>query len=146
MLIDLADAVKNELNDPDNVWSLAFTAERMNDTTKKLEDLSSLQVTVRPNSAQRTRVTRQHMQTDYGIGIGLRQTVAGGPSAANTGTDGLVALCEELAAHFDGFVTTVGSVTATVTDSETVIVMDDESLRQRNLFVGVVNLSFRAVQ
>jgi len=97
LLTDMADAIVTELNSQE--FSLGFRASRVNVPSEKLEDLSRLYVEVVPRARVKTQILRDRYQFDMSFLIGIRKALN---SDANSESDPLIALGEEIDEHFVG--------------------------------------------
>lgn len=136
-LEDIADAVTAAINGAE--WAQEFTAERVVDTTKTVEQLQSLSVVVHPYDMTRERLDQAGVQVDHVISIGIRQQLA---NTTNADVDPLNKLTQDMAAFFDTFfVAGEGDEEALVDVADTPI-LAEPSLLRKNLYLGVVRLTF----
>lgn len=141
----LGDLIADEINA--RLWSRALVAVRSNRASIDRETAETIHVTVVPVSKKRTRITRGVIQDICTFAIGVQQAVA---TTGTAYTDDLIALCEEIQAHFDeGNVLTgedgikaVCEDTSLGGDSDSPILATEESLGLL-LYTGVVSVTFR---
>ena len=137
----IADAVVTELNA--QTWVESFTAVRRN--LLDLEhhtDLDSLTVVVVPRIRERQVEDRSTNRITYTVDVGVLQRIdAATATTANTATDPLFELVEDIDDHFDGQLP--GYSTAWSAGSE--FLVDLAELQERHRFVGVLSLSFRVL-
>jgi len=91
----VADAVVTELDGES--WSLEFTAMRAWRCRHKLDELTTLRVTVLPGPSSVETLTRGRDTEKYTTDIVIQKQV---DPDDNTAVDALVALAEEIRAHF----------------------------------------------
>lgn len=92
----IADAVVAQLNSAE--FSLPFVAVRSLLPEYSIAELAELRVTVVPPRVEITRETRASQQFDVDLSIGVQKAVA---DIAPATIEPLLALAEEIAAHFD---------------------------------------------
>ena len=144
LILDIADAVVNELNSAK--FSLPFTAARAYAPRFDLSELATLTVTVVPKALGIAVVSRSARQREYQVDVAVQQRVA----VADTGevdpleVDPLMALAQEIAEHFEALVVeTDPEAVCTKIDNDPIYI--PEHLRERRLFTSVLTLTFVAL-
>jgi len=101
VLVNVAEAVKAELNNPSAPFSQAFVAERVWVAAFKLEELRELKVAVAPRTSEYGAGTRAGPSRDITIDVCVMKRL-GDRDAEMADADGLMELVEEIAAYLDG--------------------------------------------
>jgi hypothetical protein len=94
-VLDIADAVVAEL--VTGSFSQPFLPTRAYAPVRDLSEMKDLQVTVVPRSVEEDLAGRSSLQSRYQIDIAIQQKI---DTASNTQADALMALVEEIKAHF----------------------------------------------
>jgi hypothetical protein len=144
---EIAEAVKDFLNDDARGFSQAFAATRRYAPLENYEDLQEIDVAVvgsnrsRSWAAQWASRSKSGKSTPIYVFVVKRLSQASDPAtpAANTEIDALLALCEEID---DSFLTgPFASTGASLSPDESTITVDAEALKQK-LFFAVITLPF----
>jgi len=137
VILEIADAVVAELNGTS--FSVPFTAVRRYQPKFDLMEMQTLHVSVVPRSLLAAKsVDRNKASVDYLIDVGVQQKT----DMSQAALDGLMALVEEIAAHFEGKpLAGYAAARCMVVKNEPVYFPDHlEQLRQ---FTSVLTLTFR---
>ncbi len=140
LITQVAESVVAELNAA--TFSLPVTATRSYLPRVELANLKTLQVTVVPSSLVVATASRGQTQHDVAIDIAVQQKLA---SEQNVDLDPLLALAEEIAAHFRG--RRLDSFPdALWVKTEFKPIFAPEHLDQLRTFTSVLTLTFRVIQ
>ena len=151
-IITIADAVVVELNEPDNAWSLPFTASRVYVPVRDLKDMAEsreIVVGVVPKSLKPRLLNRAGANMyDYFIDIGIQRVIGVGPMSdadINAAADPLMSLAEEVvSAFFLEDLPIVGwNVTPKCIDAENTPIYHPPDIDEKKLFTTVVTLNYR---
>ena len=139
-VVIIAEAVKDALNAGE--FSQAFEADRTYRPARELTELATLRVTVVPRSVADEAASRSGDATEYGVDVAVRKKLSA--EAVDAEADELVALCEEIVAHFRRK-RLGGAVDAICSRTENVPVFSAEHIEESCVFVGVVTLLFKLI-
>ena len=140
LITHVAESVVAELNAA--TFSLPVTATRSYLPRVELANLKTLQITVVPSSLVVATASRGQSQHDVAIDIAVQQKLG---SEQNADLDPLLALAEEIAAHFRG--RRLDSFPdALWVKSEFKPIFAPEHLDQLRTFTSVLTLTFRVIQ
>lgn len=139
-VVIIAEAVRDALNA--GSFSQGFQADRTYRPARELTELAALRVTVVPRSIADEAASRSGDATEYGVDVAVRKKLSA--EAVDAEADGLVALCEEIVAHFRRR-RLAGEADAICSRTESVPVFSAEHLETSNVFVGVVTLYFKVI-
>ena len=140
VIIDIAEAVKNELNNPGQPgFSQSFTAERHYQPLFELPDMKTLHVTVVPKGAEISSGSRGRNQHDYQIDVAVQRKPS---DSDNTEVDALMALVEEIADFFALRRLTDFSEAIWVA-AENEPIYSQEHMEQLRQFTSVITLTYR---
>lgn len=148
-LRELCAAIVSQLNDPENTWSLEFTAARGYVPSFTLKQLSTLAVVVVPHSFSTERNDETGWRTMPAVDIGILKKLplkSGDDSFAdNPNFDPLIDLVSELIAFFqsDGY---HGVAEYDVHSITSVPIYDREAMIQERQFTAVLTVTFLAVE
>ncbi len=136
-IISIADDVVTVINGGSFTIPDVFTAERLFVPEFKLEDISSLKVSVLPANMPEIITARSQSQRDFVIMIGIQKKT----DNLTTDFDDLVEFVEEINAlfRFEKLPVTEVSWIASETDP----VYDPDYATQINTFTSVLSLTFR---
>ena len=139
-VIDIADAVKEELNG--HTFSQPFTAERAYQPTFELADMQTLHVTVVPKSVTTAIASRSGDQVDYAVDIGVQKKLGENP---DTDADEMMALVEEIAGFLNrrGLAGTPGMVWVRTQNEP---IFSPEHFEQLRQFTSVLTVTYRALE
>ena len=134
VVAQLADAVVAELNSAvlDGVLATRSWLPRVD-----LKDLDQTRVTVAPRSLERRRESRAEASRQATVDVAVQQHV--GPDGQEA-IDGLVALAEQIAEHFDGWA--CAQPMAVCTAAEHKVLAAPEHLDQHHVLTSLVTLNF----
>ena len=138
---DIAEAVKEELNDQYSPGT--FTATRRYIPITKLEDLTTLAVTVVPKSAEREPVNRADTIHSVEIDIAIQQKLAAGQSAAEelAATDTLMDLVDAIEDHLENRKPT-DMPTVRWVGSENHVIYSPEQLIELRAFLSIITVTY----
>jgi hypothetical protein len=137
VILDIADAVVAELNAAS--FSLPFTAVRHYQPKFDLMEMKTLHVSVVPRSILAAKtVDRNQSSADYLIDVGVQQKT----DLSQASLDGLMALVEEIAAHF-GSKPLAGYPAARCMAVKNEPIYFPDHLEQLRQFTSVLTLTFR---
>ena len=140
MITQVAEAVFAELNAA--TFSQPFTAVRSYLPRSDLADLKTLKVTVVPSGLTVVTASRGQTQQDVAIDVAVQQKLSG---ENNEDLDPLLALAEEMAAHFRGKrLITFADAMWVKTEFKTIYAPDH--IDQLRTFTSVVTLTFRVIE
>ena len=140
LITQVAEAVIAELNG--TTFSQPFTAVRSYLPRSDLADLKTLKVTVVPSGLTVVTASRGQTQQDVAIDIAVQQKLTG---EDNTDLDPLLALAEEMAAHFRGKrLASFSDVVWVKTEFKAIYAPDH--IDQLRAFTSVVTLTFRVIE
>ena len=140
MITQVAEAVVAELNAA--TFSQPFTAVRSYLPRSDLADLKTLKVTVVPSGLTVVTASRGQTQQDVAIDVAVQQKLSG---ENNEDLDPLLALAEEMAAHFRGKrLITFADAMWVKTEFKTIYAPDH--IDQLRTFTSVVTLTFRVIE
>lgn len=139
VIVDIAEAVKNELNG--HHFSQSFTAVRTYLPVYELKDMGTLHVTVVPKSRELQLETRRDVRRDYEIDIAVQKRFSADTAAE---IDPLMTLVEEITDFFvPGRMTSYpAAVCFPATNNP---VYSPAHMRRMRQFTSVVTLTFRVV-
>ena len=136
-IIDIAEAVKNELNG--GSFSQTFTAERHYQPVFELKDMKTLHVTVVPKDVELQLATRNTSQHDCRVDVAIQKKLE---SADLAEIDELMGLVEELISFLSR--RKLASVSAALwikTANEPIFAQ--EHLEQFGQFTSILTLTYR---
>ena len=140
LITQVAEAVITELNGA--TFSLPFTAVRSYLPRSELAELKTLKVTVVPSGLSVVTASRGQTQQDVAIDVAVQQKLAG---EDNADLDPLLALAEEIAAHFRGKrLSSFSNAIWVKTEFKTIYAPDH--IDQLRTFTSVVTLTFRVIE
>ncbi|WP_417848818.1 hypothetical protein [Thalassoglobus sp.] len=140
LITQVAEAVIAELNG--TTFSQPFTAVRSYLPRSELAELKALKVTVVPSGLSVVTASRGQTQQDVAIDVAVQQKLTG---EDNTDLDPLLALAEEIAAHFRGKrLTSFPHAIWVKTEFKTIYAPDH--IDQLRTFTSVVSLTFRVIE
>ena len=140
LITQVAEAVIAELNSA--TLSQPFTAVRSYLPRSELAELKALKVTVVPSGLSVVAASRGQTQQDVAIDVAVQQKLTG---EDNTDLDPLLALAEEIAAHFRGKrLASFPSAIWVKTEFKTIYAPDH--IDQLRTFTSVVTLTFRVIE
>ena len=136
-LVQLADAVVAALNA--GKFSLAFTAQRLYRPFFDLPDMSTLHVTVVPDSVVLTQHTRTTMANETKVDVAVQKKYKTEDAAE---LDPLVALVEEIAEMFaqNRVLAELGAVLLKV---EHAPVYSPEHMQDKRMLTSIITLTYR---
>ena len=136
-LVQLADAVVAMLNA--GKFSLAFTAQRLYRPYFDLPDMSTLHVTVVPDSVVLTQHTRTTMANETKVDVAVQKKYKTEDASE---LDPLVALVEEIAAMFsqNRVIAELGAVLLKI---EHAPVYSPEHMQDKRMFTSIITLTYR---
>jgi len=137
MILDIADAVRDELNG--KVWSMSFTAKRAYKPSFDLPEMADLHVTVVPKGLTIAREDRSSYRYDYRVDIGVQQKFEQG---AHAELDPLMGLVEEIGDYFRDVILETDPE-AVCTGVENGPIYAQEHFREKRLFTSILTLGFR---
>lgn len=139
LITQVAEAVIAELNGA--TLSQPFTAVRSYLPRSELTELKSLKVTVVPSGLSVVTASRGQTQQDVAIDVAVQQKLTG---EDNADLDPLLALAEEIAAHFRGKrLASFSNAIWVKTEFKTIYAPDH--IDQMRTFTSVVTLIFRVI-
>ncbi len=139
LITQVTEAVVAELNAA--TFSLPVTATRSYLPRVELADLKTLKVTVVPSSVSVVTASRGQVQQDVAIDVAVQQKLN---SEQNADLDPLLALAEEIAAHFQG--KRLASLPEAVwMKTEFKPIYAPEHIEQLRTFTSVLTLAFRVI-
>ena len=143
VIIDIAEAVKNELNNPGQPgFSQSFTAERHYQPLFELPDMKTLHVTVVPKGTEISSGSRGRNQHDYHTDVAVQKKPSG---TDNAEVDALMALVEEIADFFAlRRLTSFSEAIWVGTENEPIY--SQEHMEQFRQFTSVITLMFRVIR
>ena len=140
LITQVAEAVIAELNG--TTFSQPFTAVRSFLPRSELAELKTLKVTVVPSGLSVVTASRGQTQQDVAIDIAVQQKLTG---ENNADLDPLLALAEEIAAHFRGKrLASLPNAIWVKTEFKTIYAPDH--IDQLRTFTSVVTLTFRVIE
>lgn len=140
LITQVAEAVIAELNGA--TLSQPFTAVRSYLPRSELAELKALKVTVVPNGLSVVTASRGQTQQDVAIDVAVQQKLTG---EDNADLDPLLALAEEIAAHFRGKrLASFSNAIWVKTEFKTIYAPDH--IDQLRTFTSVVTLTFRVIE
>ena len=140
LITQVAEAVIAELNGA--TLSQPFTAVRSYLPRSKLAELKTLKVTVVPSGLSVVTASRGQTQQDVAIDVAVQQKLTG---EENADLDPLLALAEEIAAHFRGKrLSSFSNAIWVKTEFKTIYAPDH--IDQLRTFTSVVTLTFRVIE
>jgi hypothetical protein len=98
LLIQIADAVVREVNEQE--FSQPFTAERIYDPERKLEELEAMRVDVLAGDVKTVPLTRTNKLGTYHVDVAMRQVVNRQDPEARNRMDAMGGLLEEISDYF----------------------------------------------
>lgn len=136
-LVQLADAVVAALNA--GKFSLAFTAQRLYRPYFDLPEMSTLHVTVVPDSMVLTQHTRVTMANESKVDVAVQRKYKTEDAAE---LDPLMVLVEEIAAMFaqNRVIAELGAVLLKV---EHAPVYSPEHMQDKRMFTSIITLTYR---
>ena len=140
LITQVAEAVISELNGA--TFSLPFTAVRSYLPRSELAELKTLKVTVVPSALSVVTASRGQTQQDVAIDVAVQQKLTG---EHNTDLDPLLALAEEIAAHFRGK-RLASFPNAVWVKTEFKPIYAPDHIDQLRTFTSVVTLTFRVIE
>ncbi len=135
-ITQLADAIVADLND--HTFSQAFQAQRTYLPHWKLEELSTIRVSVVPKDDVGERASRTQWQEDYQVDVAIQQKLGANESEQ---MDALILLGQELADFFKSRNPT-GNL-ATLIAVAFAPLFDPDHLENHKTLTTVINLTFR---
>ena len=135
-ITQLADAIVADLND--HTFSQAFQAQRTYLPRWKLEELSTIRVSVVPKDDVGERASRTQWQEDYQVDVAIQQKLGANESEQ---MDALILLGQELADFFKSRNPT-GNL-ATLIAVAFAPLFDPEHFENHKTLTTVINLTFR---
>ena len=140
LITQVAEAVIAELNGA--TFSQPFTAVRSFLPRSDLAELKTLKVTVVPSGLTVVTASRGQSQQDVAIDVAVQQKLSG---ENNADLDPLLALAEEMAAHFRGQrLTQFPNAIWVKTEFKTIYAPDH--IDQLRTFTSVLTLTFRVIE
>ena len=140
LITQVAEAVLAELNGA--TFSQPFTAVRSYLPRSDLAELKTLKVTVVPSGLTVVTASRGQSQQDVALDVAVQQKLSG---ENNADLDPLLALAEEIAAHFRGKrLTTFADAMWVKTEFKAIYAPDH--IDQLRTFTSVVTLTFRVIE
>lgn len=140
LITQVAEAVVAALNS--TTFSLPISATRSYLPRVELADLKTLKVTVVPSSVSVVTASRGRTQQDVAIDVAVQQKLTG---EDNADLDPLLAIAEEIAAHFQGKRLDSFPDAAWV-KTEFKPIYAPEHIEQLRTFTSVLTLTFRVIQ
>ncbi|MFM7842918.1 MAG: hypothetical protein ACKPEY_01640 [Planctomycetota bacterium] len=135
-ILQLADVIVADLNAA--TFSQSFITERSYLPRWRLEDLSTIRVTVVPKDNVGERASRSQWQEDYQIDVAVQQRLG---SNEQDQADGLIQLAEELADYFKTRNPT-GDLATLIAVAFTPL-FDPDHLEKHKTLTTVIALTFR---
>jgi hypothetical protein len=135
-ILEIADAVTSDLNAA--AFSKPITAVRTYLPRYKLEDLSSVRVSVVPKDDVGQRASRVQWQQDYKIDVAVQQRLG---SNEQSQMDELMLLVQELADHFKEHA--LSGNQSVLVECSYAPLFDPEHLEKHKTLTTVLNLTFR---
>jgi len=136
VIVEIADNVVTDLNG--HTFSRPFTAVRTYLPRYKLEDLTSVQVSVVPKDDVGQRASRSQWQQDYKLDLAVQQKLGNDEQAQ---MDQLLLLGQELADYFKEHNLT--GTQAVLLECGFAPLFDPEHLENHRTLTTVLNLTFR---
>lgn len=140
LITQVAEAVIADLNG--TTFSQPFTAVRSYLPRSELAELKALKVTVVPSGLSVVTASRGQTQQDVAIDVAVQQKLTG---EDNADLDPLLALAEEIAAHFQGKRLTLFPHAIWV-KTEFKPIYAPEHIEQLRTFTSVLTLTFRVIE
>ena len=140
LITQVAEAVIAELNGA--TFSQPFTAVRSYLPRSELAELKTLKVTVVPSGLSVVTASRGQSQQDVALDVAVQQKLSG---ENNADLDPLLALAEEIAAHFRGQ-RLVSFPNAIWVKTEFKPIYAPDHIDQLRTFTSVVTLTFRVIE
>lgn len=138
LLIDLTDAVVDELND--HSFSMDLIAERTYLPQFELKQFSELRVSVVPREQRTERLTRESCSEICGIDVGVQMRFAKQDAIC---IDPLMSLVDEILNHFNGLVFSgTGALCTAIKPSP---VYSPEHMEQFRQFTSVLTLTIKVM-
>lgn len=141
LLIDIADAVVCQLNDPQAGFDPPLAAQRQYRPQYDLAELKSLRVTVVPHGIEIASAGRNLVQHDVSIDLAVQKKVNAADAAE---LDGLIDLVQAIGAFFR-LRRLTGCPQATWTRTVHAPVYSPEHLEQHRVFTSVLTITFRVI-
>jgi hypothetical protein len=142
VIINIADAVVAELNDPTGPLAGLATAQRAYRPVFDLQDMKDLHVTVVPRGVETSGASRSMTQSDVQIDIGVQQKP---PDVNQAELDGLMRLVEQIADHLRGRKLTAAPDASWV-KTENNPIFAPEHLEQLRQFTSVLTVTYRVLR
>jgi hypothetical protein len=140
VITDIAEAVKNELNDGE--FSQKFKAVRTYQPVYELPEMKTLHVTVVPKAIEMEGAARSLVQHDYQIDVAVQKKFDTGETVE---LDPLMTLVEEIIDFFRlRRLKTVSNAICVNASNEPVY--SQEHMEQFRQFTGVITLTFRVLR
>ena len=140
VIADIAEALKDELNDHD--FSMEFEATRDYLPVFDLQDMQALHVTIVPAGVTMQKLDRSRTQSDVQVDIGIQKKLNAGDNAE---IDALMALVEEIV-DFLRFRKLEGFPTAMWVSTENAPIFVREHLSEMRQFTSVLTLTYRVAR
>lgn len=135
---DLAEAIRNAINDPARNWSLPFLAEKKEAPGFTLEELTALRVTVTDSDVDVTRASRTSDEFRYVVDVAVQQRALDDDKRVKA----LKALGREMLDYFRG----VRFLSGCERIGLRWIVRDVAHLREHRVFTGLVSMTWREIE
>jgi len=145
-LIDICDAVVEEINANAATWSQSFRAIRMNVPQVKREEIENLHVIVSPKSIKKTRVTRAAIQKSLDVYVYIQKGLKG---STNNESDSLIAFGEEVSDYFSNgrsLSIYAGAPCVAAEFGDSTPFFDKTAANDAQAYAGVVFLSFEVLE
>jgi len=136
--IDIAEAVKDEIND--HTFSVAITAARAFVPKFDLKDMSTLHVTVVPKALDVTTATRTSATNDVAVDVAVQKIVDPDDIVAG---DVLMSIVQEIADFFVRRKLTDPVASWIRTEQ---VLYSPEDMNEKRLFTNVLTFTFRTVR
>jgi hypothetical protein len=146
-IVTLADEVAADLNKKKGAWSQSFEAERVYFPVENLESVNTLKVHVSAAGWTKTPVSRSQWAHDFDIEIGLQyRPPAPAGEEAKAKFDEVMKLLEEIGEHYEDTRPTLADCVLTSVaygQGGNGVPYIPLSINDKNLFVGIIRLTFR---